>query len=114
MNNIQASAILKIHDGKLKEFKEVANQCIESIKASEPGTTQFDLFFNADETECVIKEDYRDSAAMFIHLGNLGALLGRMLQISDMTLEIYGNPSEELRARIAAANPKIYSFYRGL
>jgi hypothetical protein len=62
----------------------------------------------------VIKEEYRDSAAMLVHLGNLGALLGKMLMISDMTLELYGNPSEELKATLIGSNPKIYSFYRGL
>ena len=114
MNSLRGSATLKIHDGKLSEFKELANQCIESVKANEPNTTKFDLFFNTDETECVIKEEYRDSAAMLVHLGNLGALLGKMLMISDMTLELYGNPSEELKAMLIGSNPKIYSFYRGL
>ncbi len=114
MNNLQGSAFLKIHDGKLSEFKELAGQCIDSIKANEPNTMKFDWFFNADETECVIKEEYRDSDAMLVHLGNLGALLGKLLQISDMTLELYGNPSEKLRATLAGSNPKIYSFYKGL
>ena len=114
MNKLRGSAILKIHDDKLNEFKELANQCIEAVKANEPNTTQFDWYFNKDETECVVKEEYRDSAAMFVHLGNSGALLGKILQISDMTLELYGNPSEELRATLVGSNPKIYSFYRGL
>ncbi|HLA58868.1 MAG TPA: antibiotic biosynthesis monooxygenase, partial [Puia sp.] len=83
MNKLRGSAILKIHDGKLDEFKELANQCIEAVKANEPNTTQFDLYFNTDETECVVKEEYRDSAAMLVHLGNLGAILGKMLKISD-------------------------------
>jgi hypothetical protein len=66
------------------------------------------------ETECVVKEEYRDSAAMLVHLGNQGALLGKMLQISDMKLELFGNPSEELKATLMGSNPKIYSFYKGL
>jgi quinol monooxygenase YgiN len=114
MNSIQGSAFMKIHDGKLNEFKDLCTQIIQAIKTSEPDTTQFDLFFNTDETVCVVREDYRDSSAMLVHLSNVGALLGKILQISDMELEIYGNPSEELRAAIAAANPKIYSFYQGL
>ena len=114
MNNLQGSAFLKIHNGKLSEFKALAGQCIDSIKVNEPNTMKFDWFFNADETECVIKEEYRDSDAMLVHLGNLGALLGKLLQISDMTLELYGNPSEKLRATLAGSNPSIYSFYKGL
>jgi quinol monooxygenase YgiN len=75
MNSIQGSAFMKIHDGKLNEFKDLCTQIIQAIKASEPDTTQFDLFFNADETECVVREEYRDSAAMIVHLGNVGALM---------------------------------------
>jgi len=85
--NLRGSAILKIHDGMLNEFKELANQCLEAVKSNEPNTTQFDWYFNANETECVVKEEYRDSAAVFVHMGNVGALLGKMLMISDMELE---------------------------
>jgi len=112
--NLRGSAILKIHDGMLNEFKELANQCLEAVKSNEPNTTQFDWYFNANETECVVKEEYRDSAAVFVHMGNVGALLGKMLMISDMELEFYGNPSKELRIALAGSNPKIYSFYQGL
>jgi hypothetical protein len=33
-----------------------------------------------------VKEEYRDSAAVFVHMGNR-ALPGKMLMISDMELE---------------------------
>ena len=114
MNNLQVSAILKIHDGKLNELKALAPLIIETIKAKEPGTIQFDWFFNADETECVLRETYRDSAAMLAHFDISGALVGKILEVSDMKLEIYGNPSQELRKVLARSNPKIYSFYQGL
>jgi quinol monooxygenase YgiN len=114
MNNIRMLAILKIHHDKLKEFKELLIQCIDTIKAHEPGTIRFDCFFNADETECVVQEEYNDSASVFAHFSNAGLLVGRLLQFSNMTLEVFGDPSKELKERLAGSNPAIYSFYKGL
>jgi len=114
MNQLQVTAGLKIHDGKLNEFMDMSSKCFTVVKAKDPGTLQYDWFFNEDKSECVVREKYADSNAVFAHLGNMGDLLGKLLQVSDMSLEVFGNPSPELRQATAAMNPKIYSFYQGL
>jgi quinol monooxygenase YgiN len=114
MNELQVTARLKIHEGKLNEFKYLAAQCLIAVKEREPGAMQYDWFFNDDNTEYVVRERYVDSSAVFAHLGNIGELLGKVLLVADMSLEVFGNPSQELRAAIAAMNPKIYPFYQGL
>jgi quinol monooxygenase YgiN len=81
MSEIQVTARLRIHDGKLEEFKDVAEKCMESVRTKDTGTLQYDWFFNADHTECVVRETYRDSEAVLEHMANLGgelmeALLG--------------------------------------
>jgi quinol monooxygenase YgiN len=114
MNHLQVTARIKIHDGKLNEFKELAAQCCAAVKQNEPGALQYDWFFNEDETECVVRERYADSHAVFAHLGNVGELLGKIQQIGDMTIEVYGNPSPELRAATAGMNLRIYPFFQGL
>lgn len=114
MNHLQVTARLKIREGKINEFKDLAAQCLIAVKEREPGTMQYDWFFNDDNTEYVVRERYTDSGAVFAHLGNIGELLGKILQVADMSLEVFGNPSQELRAAIAAMNPKMYSFYQGL
>jgi len=75
---------------------------------------QYDWFFNEDHTECVVKEAYMDSNAVFTHISNQGDLLGKIRKVADMSLELYGEPSEELRKVIANGNGKIYSFYGGI
>ena len=114
MNQLQVTATLKIHEGKLEDFKKLAAQCVVAVKENEPGTLQYDWFFNPEETECVVREIYTDSNAVFAHLSNIGVLLGQITQVADMSLEVFGNPSEELRAATSGMNPKIYSFYQGL
>jgi quinol monooxygenase YgiN len=114
MNDLQVTARLKIHEGKLNEFKNLAAQCLIAVKERESGALQYDWFFNDDNTEYVVRERYVDSSAVFAHLGNIGELLGKLMLVADMSLEVFGNPSQELRAAIAAMSPKIYSFYQGL
>ena len=114
MNNIQLTARLKIHEGRLEEFKEIAKQALHAVSEKEPGALQYDFFFTPDESECVVRERYADSNALLAHLANVGPLLGKALEMSEFSLEVYGEPSEELRSATAALNPKIYSFYQGL
>ena len=114
MENIQLTARFKIHDGRLEEFKKVAEECLSVTKEKDKDTLQYDWFFSKDQTECIIRENWIDSNSLLTHLGNLGDLLGKLLEVSDLYPEVYGNPSEELINATAALNPKIYSFYQGL
>ncbi|MGB5661773.1 hypothetical protein [Eudoraea sp.] len=94
MGNIQLTARFLIEEGKEEEFKSIATQCLNIVKEKEKDTTlKYDWFFNANGNECVVRETYIDSNAIFLHLGNLGELLGQLLQIADFYPEIYGSPS---------------------
>jgi len=116
MKKIQLNARFKIHAGQLEQAKELAATCIEIVKEKEAGkgALQYDWFLSPDNSEFVVRETYTDSDAVLTHMANLGDPLGKLLQISDFELEIYGNPSEELQKAGAALNPKVYLFYGGL
>ena len=111
---IQVSAILTIHDGKLAEFKKVAAQCLESVKEKDTGTLQYDWYYSKDQTKCVVRERYKNSQAIMEHSGNLGKVLGQLLSIADLSLELYGNPSQELLSAFAGMDITIYDFGQGL
>jgi quinol monooxygenase YgiN len=70
MNEIQGIARLKIHDGKLEEFKRVASQCMQVVRTKDTGTLQYELYFNEDQTECLVLERYRDAQALLEHHNN--------------------------------------------
>ena len=114
MNTLKIIARWKIHDGKLEEFKSMAEECLSIVKEKDQHTLQYDWYFNQDQTECVLREEYTDSDALLAHLGNIGDLFGKLLAIADFSGEIYGEPSDELLQATAGLNPKVYSFYRGL
>jgi len=113
IKKIQIIAKLRIHEGKVDEFKKIAAQCVSAVKTNETGALQYDWFFNSGETECVVSEIYVDSNAVLAHLGNVGELLGQLLSMSDFEGEIYGSMSEELKHALAGMNVKLYSFYQG-
>jgi len=114
MSNLNVTATFKIYDTNVNEFKELAAQCLIAVKANEPGNLQYDWYFNADHTVCVVNETYTDTDAVFAHVGNVGELLGKLGQISDLCVEVFGDPSQELRKVIYDMNGKLYSFYQGL
>ena len=62
MSELQITVRLKVHDGKLEDFKQVAARCMDSVRDNDSGTLAYDWFFNSDQTECVVRERYRDSS----------------------------------------------------
>ncbi len=109
MSELQVTARLTIHDGKLGEFKAVAAGCMASVREKDSGTQQYDWFFNEEQTECVVRETYASSDALLEHIANLGDLMGQLLGTADLILEVYGEPSAELVEASAGLAPKVYS-----
>jgi quinol monooxygenase YgiN len=80
MNEIQGIARLQIHDGKLEEFKRVASQCMQVVRTKDTGTLQYELYFDEDQTECIVLEKYRDVQSMLQHQNNIGGLMDALLK----------------------------------
>lgn len=114
MSEIEGIARIKIHPGKLEEYKRLAGLCMEVARTRDTGTLQYDLFLNADQTEVLVHERYRDSAALLEHLANLGPLMGEMMGVGSISGEVLGNPSPELRKGMEAAGVRIFSPFQSL
>ena len=108
MKEIQATALLKIHDGKLDQFKRIAEACVQIVREKDTGTLQYDWFLNHDETICEVREKYKDSDAVLEHMGNLGNTLGELLSTCQMDLEICGAPSDQLLGALEGLEIKFY------
>jgi quinol monooxygenase YgiN len=114
MSQLQVTARLAIHDGKLEEFKQVAAECMRSVREKDSGTLQYDWFFNHDETECVVRETYRDSDAILEHVGNMGATFGALLSVSDIDLEVFGTPTDELVEATKDLAPRVFAPFQSI
>ena len=114
MTELQLTARFAIHNGKLDEFRSLARLCMESVREKDAGTLQYDWFLSTDETECVVTERYRDSAAVLEHAANLGELLPAIAAVADLVIEIYGAPTDELLDAIAGLAPRVYSAFQSM
>ena len=112
MSELQCVARLKIHPGKLAEFKRHAARCAELVRTRDTGTLQYEQYLNADETECLVFERYRDSQALLEHFRNMGETMTAIFQTCTGSGEICGTPSPQLLERLKDAPVQIYAPFR--
>ena len=58
MSKIQATVRFKIDAGKLHEFQNLVNQCLQTVRQKDKETLQYDIFYDDMASECVIREMY--------------------------------------------------------
>ncbi|MBX5133367.1 alkene reductase [Rhizobium lentis] len=104
----QAMVRLKIHPGKLDEFKRIAADSIRVAREKDTGTIRYDIFLNDNETEAVVYEEFANPAARLEHLANLGGNVAGMLAIVDMQAEVWSHSDPELRASTEGYDVKFF------
>ena len=106
MSELQGIARFKFHEGKLEEFKRLSAEAAEIVRTKDTGTLQYDLYFNDDESECVMIERFKNSEALIEHFANIGDLAEKVLATVDVVHgEVLGEPSDELREKLAGSGP---------
>ena len=116
MSELLGIARFKFHEGRREEYLRLSDQATELVRANEPGTLQYDLYLNADQSECMFIERYRDSQAAMDHAANLGHLFDAVLStVSAVHGELLGDPNAELRAKLAGSDvPVLFTPYRSM
>ncbi len=86
------------------------------MRTKDTGTLEYDLYFNGDQSECVVIERYRDSKAALDHAANLSHLFDAVLStVSVVHGELLGEPSAELRAKLAGNDvPALFTPYQSM
>lgn len=95
---------VNIKPGELDTLKALKQEMVESARANEPGTLNYEWFFDADEKTCHIWERYADSGAVMTHIGTFGEKFAeRFMAALELTcFTLYGNPSEEVVEALSA------------
>lgn len=116
MSELLGIARFKFREGMRDEYLRLSDQALDIVRRTEPGTLQYDLYLNADRSECMFIERYRDSAAAIEHATNLGDLFAPVLAtVTVVHGELLGEPSAELRARLAGSDvPALFTPYRSM
>lgn len=111
---LQGIARFNIHEGKLEEFKRLSAQCMEIVQTRDTGTLQYEIYFNNDQSECIVLERYRDSDALIEHSAHIGDLMGAIVATGSVSGELLGEPSAELRANLADSPVRLFTPYQSL
>jgi quinol monooxygenase YgiN len=111
VNELQGIARFQLHQGKLEEFKRLAARCMEIVRTEDTGTLQYDIYFNDDQSECIVLERYRDSQALIEHATHVGDLMEAILATGDVSGELLGSPSPELRSRMTGSAVQLFTPY---
>ena len=113
MSELLGIARFKFHEGKRDEWLRLSEQARESVRANEPGTLQYDIYLNEDQSEAMVIERYRDSDAAMAHAANLGHLFEAVFATVELVHgELLGEASAELRARLAGNDaPVLFTPY---
>jgi quinol monooxygenase YgiN len=108
MNEIKGIARVKFFPGKLEEWKRLTEQAMEIVRTKDTGTLQYEIFFNADESEAIVFERYRDADAALAHFANIGHLMEPLMQTATVTGEVLGTPNETMRGNLQGEQPKLF------
>jgi quinol monooxygenase YgiN len=89
---------------------------MEIVRTKDTGTLQYDTYFNEDQSECIVIERYRDSEAAMEHAANLAGVSAAVLEtVTVVHGELLGEPSEELRAKLAGSEvPELFMPYESM
>ncbi|MDQ3659943.1 MAG: hypothetical protein M3454_02560 [Actinomycetota bacterium] len=70
---------------------------MEIVRTKDTGTLQYDIYFNDDQSECIVLERYRDSDALIEHAEHLGDLMEAIPATGSVSGVFLAEPSGELR-----------------
>ena len=115
VGEILGIARFKFHEGKVEEYKRLSAEAMEIVRTKDSGTLQFDTYLNDDESECMVIERYRDSAAAIEHWENLRDLSETILAVVSVVHgELLGDVSAELRANLAGGPVQLFTPYQSM
>ena len=114
VSELQGIARFTFHEGKLDEFKRLSARAMEIARTRDTGTLRYEIYFNDDQSECIVLERYRDSEALIEHGAHLGELAGAILATGSVTSACLGEPSAELRALLAGSPVQLFTPYLSL
>lgn len=103
----------KVRSDALAAFKEVCEKFVERTK-NEDGCLYYGFSFDGDEAFC--REGYVNAKATLAHLENVGDLLKRALELSELLrLEVHGPEQElaQLREPLGGLNPRFFRLEYG-
>jgi quinol monooxygenase YgiN len=109
MQEIKGIARVKFFPDKLEEWKRLTAEAMHIVRTKDNGTLQYEIFFNADESEAIVFERYRDADAALEHFANISHLMAPLMETATVTGEVLGTPNEEMRRNLTGDQPRLFT-----
>jgi quinol monooxygenase YgiN len=115
-NQIHFRAEFTIEEGKIDQYKKLAQEMSKAVEANEPDTIDYQFYLNRAETKCIVHETYTNSEAVLAHNDGVASqtILPKIFRVSRISrFEVYGKPSEELQKVLTSFSPQTYNLFAG-
>ena len=114
----EATARLRIREGKLDGFKQQAAEIMRQMRAQNEKPLRYDWFLSDDGTECEVRETYVDVDSLLEHQREIAEAKMKLSRdfIDGHTMAFYGEPSPALAEVLNAMGVEYtaFSFLQGL
>jgi hypothetical protein len=87
---------------------------MEIVRTQDTGTLQYEVYFNDDQSEAIVLERYKDSEALIEHGEHIGELTEAIVATGWVSGELLGEPSAELRAKMADGPVGLFTLYQSM
>jgi len=114
MSELIGVARFRFHPGQVEVYKRLCAQAMEIVQANEPGTLEYSIFFNEDESEAVAIERFASSEALLEHGRNMSEISERVLKTGSVEGELLGEPNSELAALLTGPEPELFTPWMSL
>jgi quinol monooxygenase YgiN len=100
--------VSRIHPGKAEAYRPVVAEFCRLVEESEPRLLAFHIYVSEDEGSEVVIQVHPDAESMRHHLEVMGQKVRETFAFTDFeSLEIYGEPDNELKEWIAGVSEGI-------
>ena len=114
MSELIGIARFRFHPGKVEEYKRLSEQAMDIVRAKEPGTLEYSIYFNEDESEAVVIERFESSEALLAHGANMAEISKGVLQTGTVEGELLGDPNAQIRANLTGPEPELFTPWMSL
>ena len=114
----EATAHLKIRDGKLDAFKQQSAELLRQISQADEPPLRYDWFLNDGGSECEVREAYPNADSLLQHQQQIAEAKMKLFQecLESHTMAFYGEMSPALAGALQAMGTTYttFSFLQGL
>jgi quinol monooxygenase YgiN len=114
VSELQGIARFKFDEGKLEEFKRLSARCMQIVRTKDTGTLQYEIYFNDDQSECIVLERFKNSEALTQHAANVGGLVEAILATGSVSGELLGEPIADLQAQLASGPVRLFTPFQSM